>query len=168
MRTYLIALAGLALTTCSTHRNNTKNTATTVANQHHRVTMHDTAIRQLDRIRFTHSQEGRLTEVDIMPRGTFRYHPDSGYIGEAETVTVRQLIVSHMTGADSLSTSEASASATQAEQQSSLRTAQEATQRQLERQPVITTHYWWVWLAAAVVLLAVVAWLYRWLHRVKL
>lgn len=163
MRTYLIALGALTLTACSTHRNRTKTTATSVANQHHRVTMHDTATRQLDRIRFTHSQEDRLAEVAITPRGTFRYHPDSGYSGEAERVSIRLVATSYHAEADGLAASETSARAAQAEQHSSAHIAQEATRQQLERHPLTAPRHWWVWLAAAVMLLAVV-WVYRWMR----
>lgn len=167
MNPQLILLAGLALAACSTHKNQTSSTAATATTQQHRIAVHDSASLLLERIQFTHSRGGRLAEVDIVPRGTFRYHPDSGYTGEAERIAIKQSALTYRTTADSLTTSGTATSATAAEQQASAYTAHEVTQQQLERHPLITPHRWWVWPAAAAILLAIV-WLYRWIRRAKL
>ncbi|MEC3878616.1 hypothetical protein [Parapedobacter sp. 10938] len=160
MRKDIISVACLALVACSTHRNRTKNTASIATEQQHRIAVHDTTSRQLAQVRFTHSLQGRLAEVEIVPRGTFRYHPDSGYTGGAEKVTVKHWAVSYHVEADSVATSEMTASAVEAEQHSDSHSAYEKTQRELERHPAVVPRYGWVWLVTAVALLAL-AWLYR-------
>lgn len=95
---YLIT--GLYLASCTVGKHNTRNEKALAIHQQYVQTLRDTAIRTSKQTSFVHASTDKLSAINIVPVGTFRYHPDSGYFGQAEAVYIRGFTQSYVETAE--------------------------------------------------------------------
>ena len=162
MRLLPITLVTVLLTACSTHKHRIENSVMTTNMKHREAMLSDTASYRVTRARIVHAETGQLTELNLLPKGTFRYHPDSGYIGEAEKLSIRIRTMARHTRSDSLESNERRASTKRTALHEARQTKQHAAEQQVTRKRLAPLGYGWLWFS---VILGVLVVLYRWIRR---
>jgi len=158
MNIRLLTIALLAYA-CTVQKRTSTTAYSTASRSHQLEVVHDSLLSLSYRRHIHNLEDETRSYIDIIPRGTVIWHPDSGFIGSADRIRIylqdRRYESVHDNAWQRLTTG----GQRTRENDATTAVSQQQTERHLQRKPISTWNFWLI--AGAVLLALLVLWFIR-------